>query len=56
MLRYDEKVKEIENLFNYQDINKRTKLNATTEEQLKQVEKIEKEIEDKMKELYVPCK
>lgn len=49
-------IKEIEDLFIFQDINKRTKLNAITEEQLKQVERIEKEIENKMKELYVPCK
>lgn len=45
----------IENLFIYQDINKRTKLKATTEEQLRQVERIEKEIEKKLKELYIPC-
>lgn len=49
-------IKEIEDLFIFQDINKRTKLNAIIEEQLKQVERIEKEIENKMKELYVPCK
>lgn len=49
-------IKEIEDLFIFQDINKRTKLNAITEEQLQQVEEIEKEIENKMKELYVPCK
>lgn len=49
-------IKEIDDLFIFQDINKRTKLNAITEEQLKQVERIEKEIENKMKELYVPCK
>lgn len=49
-------IKEIEDLFIFQDINKRTKLNAITEEQLKQVEEVEKEIEDKLKELYVPCK
>lgn len=51
----DAQKQEIEDLFLYQDINKRTKLSATTEEQLRQVEKIEKEIEDKLKELYVPC-
>ena len=49
-------IKEIDDLFIFQDINKRTKLNATTEEQLKQVEEVEKEIESKMKKLYVPCK
>lgn len=52
----EDNTKEIEDLFIYQDINKRTKLNATTEEQLSQVEKIEKEIESKLKKLYVPCK
>ena len=48
-------LKEIENLFIFQDINKRAKLAAETEEQLEQVEKIEKQIEDKFKELHVPC-
>lgn len=49
-------IKEIEKWFIFQDINKRIKLEVTTEEQLQQVEEIEKEIENKMKELYVPCK
>lgn len=48
-------IKEIEDLFLCQDINKMLKLNTTTEEQLRQVERIEKEIENKLKELYVPC-
>ena len=51
----EDNYKEIEDLFIYQDINKRTKLNAVTKEQLSQVDKIEKEIENKMKELYIPC-
>lgn len=46
---------EIERLFVCQDINKRTKLNATTEEQLRQVEQIEEHIKNKMNELYIPC-
>lgn len=49
-------IKEIEDLFIFQDINKNAKLKATTEEQLKQIERIDKIIQDKMKELYVPCK
>lgn len=48
-------IQEIEDLFIYQDINKRTKLNAVTEEQLSQIERIEQEIENKLKELYIPC-
>ena len=47
--------KEIEELFILEDINKRTKLHATTDDQIKQVEKIEKQNENKLKELYVPC-
>lgn len=49
-------IKEIEELFEFQDFNKKMKLNANTEEQVKRVEKIGKRIERKMKELYVPCK
>ena len=49
------KLKEIENLFLFQDLNKRVKLHAVTEEQIQQIERIEKQIEDKMKEMYVPC-
>lgn len=47
--------KEVEAWFTLQDINKAVKLSVTTEEQLKEVEKIEKRIDDKLKELYVPC-
>ena len=46
--------KVIEDLFILQDLNKRTKLSVITENQLRQVEKIEEEIENKLKELYVP--
>lgn len=45
---------EVESWFMIQDINKKLKLNVTTEEQLKQVERIDKLIESKLKELYVP--
>ena len=51
----ESKTEEIESLFIVQDINKKLKLSVTTEDQLKEVEKIEKKIENKLKELYVPC-
>ena len=43
----------IEELFELQDLNKRTKLNATTDEQLAEVERIEKNILERMKEIEV---
>lgn len=45
---------EIESWFMIQDINKKLKLNVTTEEQLKEVERIDAKIMQKLKELYVP--
>lgn len=47
---------DIEAIFLFQDFNKFAKFNATTEEQLKQVEEIDAKIMQKLKELYVPCK
>lgn len=43
----------LENLFILQDLNKQLKLNATTSEQLKQVEKVESNIQKEFKKLYI---
>ena len=45
----------LEELFILEDINKNSKLLAVTDEQLRQVKKIEEEIENKKKELCIPC-
>lgn len=45
----------LEELFILEDINKNLKFLAVTDEQLRQVKKIEEEIENKKNELYVPC-
>jgi len=50
------KTKEIEDLFIFQDKNKLMRLKATTEAQIKQTDCIEKNIQKKLKELYIPCK
>ena len=44
----------IEDLFIFQDFNKNLRLNATTEEQIKETERIDAKIMQKLKELYVP--
>ena len=45
---------DIEALFIFQDFNKNARLNATTEDQLRQTEEIDAKIMQKLKELYVP--
>lgn len=44
---------EIETLFLVQDINKMLKFNTTSEDQLKQIDRIDQLILEKMKKLYV---
>lgn len=45
--------KELEKLFEIQDSNKRLRLLATTDEQIKQLDKIDADINDKLKKIYV---
>lgn len=43
----------IELLFYIQDLNKKLRLEATTEEQIKQLDKIDESISETLKKLYV---
>lgn len=43
----------LENLFMVQDINKQVKLAAVTEEQIKEVERFERVVEEHIKNTYV---
>ena len=43
----------VETLFQLLDLNKQLRLVATSEEQLKQLDKLDKQVEDKLKKLYV---
>ena len=45
----------IEILFRLQDYNKKLRLEATNEEQLKQLDKIDNNIIETLKKLYVNC-
>lgn len=44
---------DVEKLFEFQDYNKKMKLEATSDEQLKQIKENEEEIDKQLKSLYV---